>query len=172
MSQSGKGLHQQAQNESTNMYSGAIIADFSYRSKLIFLVIGFEHEEIMERLEVNHLLFATPKSFDNFSMDERILSGYIPYFVGLKDEYTKSPEDMGFIDLEVLKAVELIPPDELSQNDFEIGLVLPKSYTLSDYIDEVKQEARNEPKELYEYMSTLLNRACFIANTKKVKGYL
>jgi len=162
MSIEGQGLHEQA---SMNKNTSEIISDFSIKSKLLFLVVGFEHIEIMKLLGVNYMVFRDRELFESCTLE----IDYTPYFIGLLSEFEQSTEDIGFIDLEVLKAIELIPPDELSQNDFEIGLELAENYTLKDYVEEVKQEGRCELDGLYLHMSALLQRACFVSNVKTMK---
>lgn len=162
MSIEGQGLHEQA---SMNKNTSEIISDFSIKSKFLLLVVGFEHIEIMKLLGINYMVFRSRELFESCTLE----IDYTPYFIGLLSEFEQSTEDIGFIDLEVLKAIELIPPDELSQNDFEIGLELPNNYTLKDYVEEVKREGRNEPHGLYVYVRVLLQRACFVSNVKRMK---
>lgn len=150
-----------------------IISNFSFKSKIVFIIIGFVHKYIMEKLENDYLILETIESLNKINSEqmshikEQLNSGKAYFitinnddFIGAlqlyKTHFQKIFKRISLIDLEVLKAVELISADELSQNDYPIGLELPKECNFKDYIDEVIKEDRYKPYGLYEYLKAVL----------------
>lgn len=169
MIDTGLGLNKQAQP-----HTNEIIADFSHKSKMVYLILGLEHLEIMQKLPVNFVIFDSFKTleditpYDSITLKEQ-LKAFIPFFIGTsQDDYIgalkrykinfeKIVKQMYIIDLEILKAIEIIGLEELQKNDHIIGLELPNDYTLHNYINEVINEARHKPMDLYTYLKNLLS---------------
>jgi len=153
--------------------ASSIVSNFSHKSKEVFLIIDFEHVEILESLEVNYIIFDTIDAVDNLTIEEindlkEKLKSYLPFFISTNEEdfigslklykkyFQKLVKRLHLIDLETLKATELITADELAKNDYPISINLPLLYTFKDYHDEVKEEGRHKPQELSRYLKTLL----------------
>jgi hypothetical protein len=151
---------------------GGIISSFSIVSNIVYCLIGFEHSEIMEKLGVNHLIFYDKNSFTyilqaNKKLYEEGLKDKHLIFLSLNDEdyisFIKAFKDsertykkIYCFDIEVLKAVCLIPNDELKQNDYQIGLTVGGNGTLKALIDEVKDYLGFNDKRLYSYIKEVL----------------
>lgn len=154
-------------------FSDSIITDCSHMSEVIFLIAGFEHREIMQSLNVNYIIFEhlyIIDSLDIATLDglKEVLRDFKPFFISTNEEdfigslrlhkkhFQKIVKRLYLIDLEILKATELITADELAQNDYPIGLELPLKYSFKDYVDEVQREGRHYPKTLFEYLKAVL----------------
>jgi len=169
----------QRTNEKTHW---EIITKILNNSKFIYCLSGFEHGEIMEKLGVNHLIFYDKNSFTHISSakNKEILNSlkdkiiifltsndmeylsFIKAFLGFKKVYKKI---YGF-DIEVLKAVCIIPVEELKQNDYQIGLTVGGNGSLKALFDEVKRELGFNDIEAYN----LINEALKIEEKRIIKG--
>jgi len=160
-----------------------IISNFSNKTKFVYCVIGFEHIEIMDSLEIDYLILCDKNSLTYISQanlnqlkedlkDKNLIfltsnvEDYLCFLKQCKEQLQKSFLNLYCFDLEVLKAIELIPGEELSQNDYLIGLKLPFKCTFKGYIDEVISESRNDGKELYKYIKSVLE----IERNRQIEG--
>ncbi len=167
----------------TNIKTKEIIADFSQNSKSLFCVVGLEHKRIMKKLAINYLILKNINILSNLSkakikqLQKHILnknifflttnpSDYLIFLKECKKYFLKSGINLYCIDLEILKAMELIPSEELNQNDCLIGLKLPLKCTFKAYIDEVISEDRYKPNDLYEYIKEVLE----LEEQRQIKG--
>lgn len=155
------------------VFSSSIVSDFSHKSKAVFMIVDLAHHDILETLQVNYIIFDAVDAVDNLTDEEindlkEILKGFTPFFISTNQEdfigslklykkhFQKIVKRLHLIDLETLKATELITADELAENDYPIGVTLPTPFTFKDYHDEVKEEGRHEPQALSTYLKTLL----------------
>lgn len=154
-----------------------IITNFSFNSKILFIIVGFKHIKYMEKLQIDFIIF------DNIKALNLLLNGKLPYIkkytiiqqLHSKESYFITKNDNRFIkalqvykkeklfkkialiDLEVLKYTELISTSELKYNEVTLGLELAQHFTLKDYIKELKKEGRNKPHKVYKYLQITLN---------------
>lgn len=150
-----------------------IISNFNFKSKIAFIIIGLEHIEIMEKLENDYLILDSIEVLkslkcDDISHIQKNLLSSRAYFITMNNDdfigalqlyktyFQKIFKRISLIDLEVLKAVEIISADELERNDYQIGLELPYNCSFKAYIDEVIKEDRYKPYDLYEYLKAVL----------------
>lgn len=165
-------------NEKTH---GEIITNFSKDSKIIYCVMGFEHSEIMEKLSVNHLIFYDEDSFTYISQaknkeilnslkDKNIIfltSNDMEYtsFIEVFSSFEKTYKMIYCFDIEVLKAIAIIPNDELMQNDYQIGLRVSENGTLKGLFEDIMQELGFNETEAYN----LINEALEIEVKRQIK---
>lgn len=160
-------------NPTKNKAHNEIISNFSYKTNLVYCVLGLEHKEIMSNLELNYIILSDKSSLTHISkanleqlkkdIENKNLifltanvEDYLYFLKQCKKHLSKSFLDLYCFDLEVLKAIELIPQEELNQNDYLIGLKLPFNCTLKDYIQEVISEYRCNEKDIYSYFKEVL----------------
>ena len=170
-------------NPSKNKVHKEIISNFDQKSKNVFCLIGSEYKNIFDDMKLNYLLLDNINSILNIGTEQRkalkveledkhiffISTSYNDYLALLTDckQYFKESVQAFYIDLEVLKALELIPADELKLNDYQIGLSINNDGTFKDYVNEILQENRYKPKELLSYLKGLLEDEAL----RQLKGY-
>lgn len=151
---------------------GEIISNFEHKSKNIFCLVGKEHLKIMESLEVDYIILDNINSFVNIRKDGReafisdlnnkniffLTTSFNDYLALLTDlnYYFKDIVKPYCIDIEVLKAYEFIPCEEMSQNDYQMGLELVNGHSFKDYVEEIEKEQRNDKEWLNVYIKQLL----------------
>jgi hypothetical protein len=151
---------------------GGIVSNFFIDTDIVYCLTGFEHISIMEKLGVNYLVFYDNQSFTNISKakNETIVKGvkdkYLIFLTSNDEDYLsfiksfkeieKTYKKIYCFDLEVLKAVSLIPNEELSQNDYQIGLTVCGNSTFKALIDEVKSDLGFDDKRLYSHIKDVL----------------
>jgi hypothetical protein len=160
-------------NPTKNKAHSEIISNFEYKSKNIFCLVDFEHEKIMESLGVDYLIMDNINAFLSIDKDTKtalrkylnnkniffLTTSFNDYLALLTDlkYYFKGTVKPYCIDIEVLKAYELIPCEEMSQNDYQMGLELVHGHSFKDYVDEIVREQRNGNEWLNIYIKQLLN---------------
>lgn len=134
---------------------GEIISHLFDDTNNIYCLTGFKHKELMQNLEINHLIFYDDKSIsflkwvDFVTFKATLLKNRtIIYLTSNCEEYLNIAKSLKLsktaykrfkcIDIEVLKAICLIPQDELKQNDFQIGLSVGGNGTFKALFDELK----------------------------------
>ena len=149
-----------------------IISNFEQKNKNVYCLVGLEHRHIMQKLDNDYLILKDVNSLVSIGNSKReafkkqikgkniffIDTSYNGFLSFLTDYnfYYKKDNDPYFIDIEVLKAYELIPQDELNLNDYQLSLGLTEGSTLKDYINEI-EEYRHKPNEIYTYIKELIN---------------
>ncbi len=167
----------------TNIKTKEIIADFSQNSKSIFCVVGLEHKRIMKKLDINYLIIKDINTLTNISKAKKKqiqkaisnknifflttnVNDYMNFLWECRKYFPKGGINLYCSDLEILKAMELIPSEELNFNDCLIGLKLPKDCTFKAYVDEVISEDRYKPNDLYKYIKEVLK----LEEQRQLKG--
>lgn len=153
---------------------GEIIAKFGYKSKYVFIVAGLENDELFSRIGLNSIILKNFLELKNLSQKQKqtlrkeLKGKIIAYLTPNFDEFMEflqsyralniKSNGVIFTDLKVVKAVELIPKDELYQNAFMVGLELDND-SFSGYLVEVVKQARHEPTQLQDYIKQTLLKA-------------
>ncbi len=142
----------------------------NYLSKNIFFIVGNEHNQIMRNLNVNFIIFNlnTKLNQSQTLKLKRLLNNFECFFISsvrddLKSylkaliiEFKKITNKLYLIDLEILKAIELVSQKELELNECIFGIQLPKNYTLKNYLDDILKDETNDTKNIFEYFKNLL----------------
>jgi hypothetical protein len=159
-------------NPTKNKAHEEIISKIDPKSKNIFCLTGADHKYIMDSLEINYIIMNDIASMVTMGAKKReVLKGnlsgknifflttsykdYLAFLTDLK-YYFKDTVQPYCIDLEVLKAYELIPHDEMSLNEYQLGLELLYGDNFKAFVDEVEKEKRHGEEWLNVYVKTLL----------------
>jgi len=149
------------------------ISNFKRKNKNIFCLVGLKHSFSMQNiLDNDYLILNDIHSLVNMGSEKRELlspklkdkniffltTSYNDYLAVLTDlkHYFKHDIQTFCIDLEVLKAYETIPQDELNLNDYTLGIELSNGDTFQDYINEIETENRNAPMNINDYLEGIL----------------